>query len=134
MRVRARDRLKNGREINEAGPITTPIHGHVKPGLRNQIQEAIRSERLADELKNSGLETFEESQDFDVGDPDDLTSEWEEHYDPPDPEAPISEQVEQGMFSALKRFFPEQQEETPSEPPQETPESIPLEEEQPAQE
>lgn len=49
---------------------------------RDRIQGIIRGERLKEEMRNAGKETFEEADDFDVGDDFDPTSPYEEIFDP----------------------------------------------------
>lgn len=77
-----------GRRYDEAGryypdptPIAPPI-GYVKsPTISEQIRSMIRSEHLKQAAEASGMDTFEEADDFDVGDDYDPRSPWEEQFD-----------------------------------------------------
>lgn len=72
-----------GREIPDPTPVAPPI-GYVKqPSLHEQIREMVRSERLAQEAAAAGFETFEEADDFDVGDDFDPSSPYEDMFDGP---------------------------------------------------
>lgn len=71
-----------GHEKLDATPMAPPV-GYVKaPSLVERIREMIRSERLAMEAAQQGFETFEEADDFDVGDDFDPRSPYEEYFDP----------------------------------------------------
>lgn len=54
-----------------------PVGYKPAPSLADQIREMVRSERLAREAAEAGYETFEEADDFDVGDDFDPSSPWE---------------------------------------------------------
>lgn len=59
-----------------------PPVGYVKqPSLADQIRDMVRSERLAMEMAEAGVETFEEADDFDVGDDYDPNTPYEETFD-----------------------------------------------------
>lgn len=64
------------KEYPDPTPVEIPVHMKRPPTLQEQIQMFVRTElsRRADEV---GLETFEEADDFDVGDSDDLASPYE---------------------------------------------------------
>lgn len=51
------------------------------PSLSDQIREMVRSERLARDLAEQGVETFEEADDFDIGDDYDPSTPYEETFD-----------------------------------------------------
>lgn len=83
-----RDRFKNltplGYEIADPTPVAPPIGYKKQPTLVEQMRNMIRSEMLAREVAAQGQETFEESEDFEVGDDlPDPQSEWENDFDPP---------------------------------------------------
>lgn len=80
---RSDDRIDaRGRELPDPTPIAPPIGYKRAPSLAEQIREMVRSERLAQEAAAMGYETFEEADDFDVGDLD-PTSPYENDFDPP---------------------------------------------------
>lgn len=80
-----------GREINDPTPMEPPL-GYVRqPSLAEQIRDMVRGEKLRMEAEAAGMETFEESDDFDVGDDYDPHSPYENDFDPP-----LSELVKAG--------------------------------------
>lgn len=54
--------------IPDPVPIAPPIGYKRQPTMTELIRNAVKSERLALEAELAGYETFEESEDFDVGD------------------------------------------------------------------
>lgn len=87
---------KHGHEIPDPTPMEPPI-GYVKqPSLAEQIRDAIRSHELKKEAEAAGFETFEEAEDFDVGDDYEPTSPFEETFEPlhPAPATPVVELAE----------------------------------------
>lgn len=79
--------VRGGREYLNPTPLAPPVGYQRRPSLAQQIRDMVRSERLAQELDRAGFETFEEADDFDVGDDFDPSSPYEEHFDP----TPVSE-------------------------------------------
>lgn len=71
-----------GREIMDPKPIAPPIGYKKAPSIADQMRAMIRSERLRAEAEAAGYETFEEADDFDVGDDFDPTSPYEEVFEP----------------------------------------------------
>lgn len=81
-----RDRGYNdeGKFIPDSVPMAPPIGYKKQPSMVEIVRNMVRSERLADEARRAGMETFEESEDFDVGDDgEDLKSGFENDFDPP---------------------------------------------------
>lgn len=74
-----------GREIMDPLPIAPPIGYKKAPSISEQIRTMIRSERLRQEAENEGYESFEEADDFDVGDYD-PKSPYEEEFEPLPPD------------------------------------------------
>nr|QJB20545.1 MAG: hypothetical protein [Microvirus sp.] len=73
---------ERGAEVLDDTPIAPPV-GYVKqPSMSDYIRDLIRSEKLAQEAAAAGLETFEESEDFDVDDDYDPTTPYEAEFDP----------------------------------------------------
>jgi hypothetical protein len=73
--------LIGGAEKPSSKPMQIPI-GFKKPtNMKAKIHEMIKNERLMYELDNAGLETFEDSEDFDIGDDYDPTSPYEHDFD-----------------------------------------------------
>lgn len=63
------------REILSAIPIAPPVGYVQQPSLAERIRSMVRSEHLRAAAEGAGFETFEESEDFEVG----------EDYDPKSP-------------------------------------------------
>ena len=68
-------------EIPDPVPMEPPLGYRRQPSLMEQVREMVRSEQLRREVESAGMETFEESEDFDVEDYD-PRSPWEENFDP----------------------------------------------------
>lgn len=80
-------REKNINDVGELVPDSTPMAppiGYKKhPSMVEIVRDMVRSERLAQEALAMGHETFEEADDFDVGDdPEVLRSPYENDFDP----------------------------------------------------
>lgn len=69
-------------ESNDPTPIAMPSHLRRPPSIQEQIAAAVRSEAFNRYVSQQGLETFEEAEDFDVGDDFDPDSPWELEFDP----------------------------------------------------
>lgn len=76
-----------GREIPDPVPVAPPVGYKRQPSLAEQIRAMVRSEKLRDEAQAAGYETFEEADDFDVGDDYEPNSPYEVDFDP----TPVSE-------------------------------------------
>lgn len=92
-----------GREILDTTPIAPPIGFREHPSMAEVIRDMVRSERLRQEAEAAGVETFEEADDFDVGDDDDFdpSTPYENDFDPPIRE--IREAVEETRASRAKQ-------------------------------
>lgn len=77
----------DGAEILDPRPMQPSIRHQRAPSMFDIVRDAVRSERLRREAEESGFETFEEADDFDVGDDYDPRSPYEEHFEA----APLSE-------------------------------------------
>lgn len=88
-------------------PIATAVAGKAKPGLRGQIQEAVRHELLARALADEAeyRETFEESNDFDVGDDYSPEDDFDSDLDPPQETLDDSDELDVRLASSLRRVF-----------------------------
>lgn len=74
---------EHGHELPDATPIAPPI-GYVKhPTIAEQIRDMVRSEQLRAAAMASGLETFEEADDFDIEDDPMPDAPYEANFDPP---------------------------------------------------
>lgn len=73
---------ESGEEILDPTPIAPPV-GYVrqKP-LHQLIREMVMSEKLRQEAEALDKGSFEDEDDFDVGDDLDPSSPWEENFDP----------------------------------------------------
>lgn len=70
-------------ELPDPVPMAPPVGYRRQPSLLDQVREMVRSEQLALEARRAGMETFEESEDFEVEDYD-PRSPWEDVFDPVD--------------------------------------------------
>lgn len=72
-----------GREILDDTPMAPPVGLSRTPPMWEVIRDMVRSERLAQAASESGHETFEEADDFDIpDDPGDPYTPWENDFDP----------------------------------------------------
>lgn len=75
---------KDGTPVLDPTPMAPPIGYKKTPSMVEIVRDMVRGERLRQEALESGHETFEEAEDFDVGDePDQLRSPYENDFDPP---------------------------------------------------
>lgn len=70
-----------GSEINSGEPVDVPLGYRRPPTLDQQIQRLVR-DAVSRQAAQDGFETFEEADDFDVGDDYDPTSPYEMVFDP----------------------------------------------------
>lgn len=76
--------FEGAKQVVDSTPMAPPIGYKPTPSMVDIIRQMVRSERLAQAAQESGYETFEESEDFDIGDePEDLRSGFENDFDPP---------------------------------------------------
>lgn len=80
--------------IPDPTPMQPPIGYKKQPSMMEVLRQQIR-EDLSREAAQRGHESFEEADDFDVGDDLDPHSPWENEFDPP-----ISELVSEGQQAA----------------------------------
>jgi len=83
----ARQRVPITHEVLDYTPVAIPLRFSGESRFNETIRQIIRSEELAKLAEEHGDETFEEANDFNVGDDYDPTSPYEENYDPVDEEA-----------------------------------------------
>ena len=81
-----------GRELLDSTPMAPPVGHKKQPSMVELVREMVKSEHLRRAALESGHETFEEADDFDVGDEDDMpSSPHENEFDPP-----VSELLREG--------------------------------------
>jgi len=78
---------KHGHEIPDPTPMAPPVGFMERPSMVDIIRNMVRSEALRQAAEQSGSETFEDADDFEVGDDYDPSSPYEDQFDP----VPISE-------------------------------------------
>ena len=71
-----------GREWNDGTPMEPPLGYKRQPTMVEIVREQIRSHHLAMLAMENDLETFEEADDFDVGDDYDPRTAYENDFDP----------------------------------------------------
>lgn len=75
---------EDGSPVLDPTPMAPPIGYKKQPSMVDIIRDMVQSENLRREAMAAGAETFEESEDFDVGDdPEQLRSPYENDFDPP---------------------------------------------------
>lgn len=74
---------KDGREYGDDTPMAPPVGYKRQPTMVEIIREAVRNEKLQQDLRAAGHETFEEADDFDIGDDYDPQTPYENDFDPP---------------------------------------------------
>lgn len=88
-------------------PLAPAIGYKREPSLAEKIRQMVRSEKLRQELESTGAESFEDADDFDVGDDFEHLpmSGHENDFDPPVSELRRREQleVEQARSKAKKK-------------------------------
>jgi len=114
------DFMRDGKEYPDPTPVAPPVGFIKQPTMAETMRAMIHSHALRQAALNSGHETFEEADDFDVGDDYDPTSPYEEVFEPPAPTPNLAEDI----AVAIKKQFTE---ETPSanQPPEATPTEAP---------
>lgn len=70
-------RMVGGRERPDPTPIAPPVGYKRQPTMVDHIKAMVRSQRLAEEAAAAGKESFEDAEDFDVGDDLDPPSPYE---------------------------------------------------------
>lgn len=73
---------ENGHEVVSNVPEAPPLGWKRQPTMVDHIREMVRSERLRQEAAEAGAETFEEAEDFEVGDDLDPASPYEAEFEP----------------------------------------------------
>lgn len=73
-----------GYEALSSIPMAPPVGFTKEEPLHLRIKRMVREARLQEELDAAGHETFEEADDFDVGDDYDPSSPFEIEFDPPE--------------------------------------------------
>lgn len=73
-----------GEFIPDSVPMAPPVGYKEQPSMVEVIRKMVRDEALQRELDELGVETFEEADDFEIGDDgEDLKSGHENDFDPP---------------------------------------------------
>lgn len=112
----------DGTQVLDPTPLAPPIGYKKHPSMVEIVRDMVRRERLAAEAEAAGMETFEEADDFDVGDePELMRSGWENDFDPP-----LVELIEAG-----RQVVAERERAASATPPAPAPERPPSEPETP---
>lgn len=73
---------EQGREIVDSTPMAPPVGYNKQPHIWDQVRNLVRSEALRQAAEAAGADTFEEADDFDIGEDYDPISPHEEVFDP----------------------------------------------------
>lgn len=104
---------QDGTPVLDPTPMAPPIGYKKTPSMVEIVRDMVRGERLRQEALESGHETFEEAEDFEIGDdPDLLRSPYENDHEPP-----LSEMLKAG--SDIKKEKERQLREAGAKPPKE---------------
>lgn len=76
-----------GRELLDPRPVAPPVGYKRQPSMVEHIRNMVRSEMLRSAAENAGMESFEDADDFVVGDDYDPASPYEGDFEPVDYEA-----------------------------------------------
>lgn len=110
----------DGTPVLDPTPLAPPIGYKKQPSMVEIVRDMVQRERLAQEAEAAGYETFDESEDFDIGDDFELMpSPWVNEFDPP--LAEVAKVVEAEKAKAPKRPPSGQ----PSKPPAEPADAVP---------
>lgn len=71
---------EKGSEIPDPTPLELPLNWTRPPSINDIVRQMVRNE-ISEAARSVGVETFEEADDFDVGDDYDPKSPWEMNYD-----------------------------------------------------
>lgn len=88
-----KSQAEDGSEIVSDVPMEPPLGYQRQPTMVEHIRNMVRSEQLRQEAEAAGAETFDEADDFDVGDGETgprSPYEVEEFFDPPAPVEPVA--------------------------------------------
>lgn len=69
-------------EIPDPDPMAPPLNFKRQPTIAEQMQAMVRSELLRREAEAAGMESFEESEDFEVGDNEPFSPFEMQEFDP----------------------------------------------------
>lgn len=97
LKLKSRGLAPDGRQVPDPVPLAPPIGYKKQPSMVEIVREMVRGERLKQAVLEAGHETFEEAEDFDVGDEnaEELRSGFENDFDPPLSEILSAGQTEQ---------------------------------------
>jgi len=90
-----------GEEILDTTPVSIPVSIKPPMPLNERIKQMIRYEASLYAQQN-GQETFDEADDFEVGDKEDFHSPWEENFDPQVPFIGTrEEEIKRGLVTEI---------------------------------
>lgn len=73
---------ERGEELLDPRPMSVAVGFKRPPSLAEMVKNLVRNERVQRDFETHGIETFDEADDFEVGDDLDPSSPWEESFDP----------------------------------------------------
>lgn len=81
LNAKGRRQDERGRELPDPVPLAPPVGYKPSKDIFEQVREMVRSEALAAAAAAGGAETFEEAEDFNVGDDFDPSSPYEDVFE-----------------------------------------------------
>lgn len=94
---------KYGAEIGDPIPMAPPLGYQKEPSLSEKIRAMVRGEHVRLAALQAGAETFEEADDFDVGEDVDPSTPYEEVFDPIERDARMLLRDEDYRATVIKR-------------------------------
>jgi hypothetical protein len=106
---------KKGKELVDSKPLAAKLGFKKEKSLQEKIRDMVRNERLMQDLDRVGMETFEDADDFNIGDDFDLHSPYENEFDPDFDRSDFNGFIEEKPAEQPKKAS-EVQNKAPSEP------------------
>lgn len=71
-----------GEELLDDRPMSAAVGFKRPPSLADLVKSLIRNEQVQRDFETHGIETFDDADNFNTGEDMDMTSPWEENFDP----------------------------------------------------
>lgn len=94
---------EQGRELPDPVPLAPPVGWHAQPSMFDVMRDMIRGEHLKAFAESQGSETWEEAQDFDVGEDEFPGSPYEGEFEP------LEDLQERRQANFRRRFIEEEE-------------------------
>lgn len=95
---------ENGHELLDQTPVTVPAGFRRPETLAEQVQRLVRN-HISRQAEAEGYESFEESEDFDVDEPEEPSTIYEEFFDPTLGRSLTAQEFKQHELIYRKKFL-----------------------------